>query len=354
MIDPIENIAQAVTGAASRGDFDEAWNILSPHRADLPRELELAKLWVRLYRATPNAAPHTREALAELAAAWPNEQVLIAQIIDAYAGSPEALDLARRSMNAANAAPTALARIYESYAAALRVANSGGDEEALAALDRAEALNPAETQNFERGLLHKSRGRFREALSAFQSAEKSEVVWWNIAITATAARDQHAAREAWTVLGFDAGTELGRCKVRLANDPPEESWAQMRSPCHGVLLTPASRPLAADYGDLVVWDVSPVGVAENKVPIFPLLTKLEDGGARKYYFWGPSPDLATQAALRSLSEKLPDALWLHLFSAAADHLFGALIVEPDADPDEAQSALIALTSLGLSCKPNLE
>lgn len=320
-----------------------------PHRAELSRELELARLWVRLYRAAPSN-DEGRAALAEIARAWPNELGLIAQIIDAYAGSQEALDLARSSVTAQGADPSELARLYESYASALRI-GGGSDEEAIAAIDRAEALNPAEPLPFERGLLHKSRGRFHQALAAFQRAGRSEVVWWNIAITATAARDQHAAREAWNALGFDPAIDLGRCKVRLSNDPLEESWAQMKSPCHGVLLTPTSRALAADYGDLVVWDVSPVGVAENKAPIFPLLAKLEDGGTKKYYFRGPAAEDA-KIGLRAVSEKLPDALWIHIFGATSEDLFGALIVEPDADPDEAQSALITLATLGLISKPN--
>ena len=59
------------------------------------------------------------------------------------------------------------------------------------------------------------------------------------------------------------------------------------SPCHGVVSSTSQRDAAIDYGDVVLWDAVPVGVAEHegkKVPRFPLLALLRRGDERRFRF----------------------------------------------------------------------
>jgi len=64
-------------------------------------------------------------------------------------------------------------------------------------------------------------------------------------------------------------------------------WVSPASPCHGVVQTPTFREASVDYGDLVLWDGTPIGVTEHEgrpVPRFPLLSKLRAGSERRIRF----------------------------------------------------------------------
>ncbi len=328
----------AATAAASQGELAEAWRVLLPHREQLSSDPSLARLWLLLWRDDP-APLEGADALAEIAAAFPDDARLLALVIDGYvkAGAGhDAVDLAKRTLSR-----TESARLYASAAAAFRF--TGADAEAFHALNRAEELDPSQPMSFERGLLHKSRGEHAQALEAFRAAQAHEVneaALWNIAITATVVGDGRAALDAWLQLGFEAvlGPDslpavngLGRCRVRIFGATPDihqDSWVHMRSPCHGVVLTPSRLELGADYSDVVVWDGAPLGVfaeGEKKVPLFPFLAKLSTGGAKKYRFV-----VNDAARLEELARELPDALWI------SEDL---LIVEPEMNFEEARAEL---------------
>jgi hypothetical protein len=76
-------------------------------------------------------------------------------------------------------------------------------------------------------------------------------------------------------------------------------WVSPASPWHGVVQTPTFREGSVDYGDLVLWDGTPVGVTEHEgktVPRFPLLCKLRDGGERRFRFIALEQDEGDVAA----------------------------------------------------------
>lgn len=358
----------AATEAAGRGELADAWRALLPHRAAVTRDAAFARLWLLLWRDDPDAPAEAR-AFEEILATWPEDQRLAALVVDGYLKSDEvaaAVELSSRTLSQ-NADPTAAARFAASAAAAFRLA--GRDDDALAAMDRADRLDPSRPLHFERGLLHKARGKFHLALAAFQAAHASdprEATLWNIAIAATICREGRVALQAWQELGFEAVlgadslpavTGLGRAKVRIPATQPgifEDCSVQMRSPCHGVVLTPGSRALAADYSDLVAWDGAPLGVlaeGEQKIPLFPYLARLIEGGAKKYHF------RATESGgdhLAALGKSLPDAVWLHL-SAGTSTIEGWMIVEPELSFEEARaeltSALANLPGLKVELDP---
>jgi hypothetical protein len=67
----------------------------------------------------------------------------------------------------------------------------------------------------------------------------------------------------------------------------EVLWVSPASPVHGVVQTAASREGAADYGDLILWDGTPVGIIEHegrRVPRFPLLHVLRKGDEHRFRF----------------------------------------------------------------------
>jgi hypothetical protein len=62
----------------------------------------------------------------------------------------------------------------------------------------------------------------------------------------------------------------------------EDVWVQPRSPCHGELLTPTRQGLPAGVGDVLLWDVAPLGfltVEGRRIPRFSLLAVLEKARA---------------------------------------------------------------------------
>src|SRR6201999_837754 len=64
-------------------------------------------------------------------------------------------------------------------------------------------------------------------------------------------------------------------------------WVSPASPCHGVVQTPTFREASVDYGDVVLWDGTPIGVTQQQgrnVPRFPLLSRLRAGDERRLRF----------------------------------------------------------------------
>lgn len=168
---------------------------------------------------------------------------------------------------------------------------------------------------FNLGLLHKQRGDFAAGLSANKRAREllgeQKALLWNLAICATAIGEGQAAVEAFAALGLSAYVAtsgmpqvdyMPPVQVRVATVGPghmgpsrvpdravsfELLWVSPLSPCHGVVQTPTYRQGSVDYGDVVLWDAVPVGMAElegKPCPRFPLLSVLRPGDEHRFRF----------------------------------------------------------------------
>lgn len=200
-------------------------------------------------------------------------------------------------------------------------------------------LEPKDSSGWYRfGLFLKTRGRFAEGVTANQRAaelagEDNDATIWNLGICATGAGQGKLALDLWrTKLG--AKLELGRnglptgtwhhVKVRLAERPlatrtakddspgeEETVWVERLSPCHGRVISPTARELAADYGDLVLFDGAPVVTQQiegKAVPVFPHLVTLEQGGWQIFRFaaLGLGAD-----GVAAINERLGDVAYLY-------------------------------------------
>ena len=168
---------------------------------------------------------------------------------------------------------------------------------------------------FNLGLLHKQRGDYVQGVEANRKAREllgdQKPVLWNLAICATATGDGQTAVEAFGALGLSAYVApsgmpqvdyMPPVQLRVATVGPghmgpshvpddavsfELVWVTPLSPCHGVVQTPTYRRGSVDFGDVVLWDVVPVGATtfEGKpVPRFPLLSVLREGAEHRFRF----------------------------------------------------------------------
>jgi hypothetical protein len=181
------------------------------------------------------------------------------------------------------------------------------------------------------GLCHKYAGRFAEGLAAnlraLEGQPEDTAALWNAAICATGAGQAEEAVEAWRKLGLPVkvGPDgyprlegIPMAQVRLSTAGPvaqggmarpgergdfEYLWVQPHSPCHGELLTPTLYDLAADVGDLVLWDGAPLGfrrIGNERVPRFSMLAVLARGRRRAFRFFGTQEEAGQVAALEEL------------------------------------------------------
>jgi len=268
----------------------------------------------------------------------------------------------------------------------LRMMGPEHDEDAMQAYQLALAIDGNNGWWwFQLGLLHKWRGRFREALDANQKAfarlsraasQASEgarpslkPVLWNLAISATALGEGKLALEAWEQLGVrgslsGAGlpyvADMPAMQLRVAtlgeetgrNDPlPQKAvtfevlWVQPLSPCHGVVQSPTVRRASVDYGDVVLWDGAPVRMNEvegRAVPVFPLLWILRPGAEKRLRFVGMEK---TRGTIEALAGELGDEVELSVFDrrtpdAEGNTIFyGKLLIAGDADLSRVRQAL---------------
>lgn len=327
-----ERTQQRAIQALERGDLTLAWHELSPLAADLEREPQLAALWLDLLRAGPQRPQLEAEAM-RIISRWPSDAGLVTRACDALIrraelGPPDepSAERTRLAKAAAGAAERCLQELGDaasghplapfllaSQGNALRL--SGEHELALRCLQQAIEAEP-ERGGFwlNLGLLHKARHAFRDALLAFQRAEallgEERGVLWNVAICATALGEGATAVAALSKLGHRAELAesgmpyvagLPPASIRVATvgsglvttAVPDRSvglevlWVTPLSPCHGVVSSPSYREASADYGDLVLWDGIPVGMAEHEgrpVPRFPLLSVLRKGDEHRLRF----------------------------------------------------------------------
>jgi hypothetical protein len=232
---------------------------------------------------------------------------------------------------------------------ALRLLGHGRDAEARESFEAALALAPERAGWwYDLALLHKHRGRWREALGASARAlelgGENEAVLFNHAIAATALGEGETAAECLRKLGLPARVNTGGMPVvdglspatlRLparssghttAGDAPKEGavfevvWAAPISPLHGVIVTPTFRDAPADYGDVVLWDAAPVAIHEvdgDRVPRFALLEILRRGDERRLRFVG----LQQRAGeIDRLADVLPGGSSVFVQSERIEHL----------------------------------
>jgi tetratricopeptide (TPR) repeat protein len=258
----------------------------------------------------------------------------------------------------------------------LRMMGPDYDAEALSAYKLALAIDDSRGfWWFQLGLLHKWRGRFREALAANQAALKRlgplKPVLWNLALCATALGEGKLALEAWEQVGIRgelsaAGMPfvpgMPPLQVRVAtlgeetgqNDPlPQKAvsfelvWVSPLSPCHGVVESPTVRRASIDYGDVILWDGAPVRVKQvegQPVPVFPLLWILRAGDERRLRFVGMEK---ARGMADELGQALGEKVSLFIYdrrgpSAEGSTLFyGKLIVPAEEDLGGVRSRLEA-------------
>ncbi len=297
--------------------------------AELGADRELAGAWLDEVRKAPLAELAPR--VARVAGSHGDQPNIVLRACDVLIRLAErlppdeplpeanpaslAVQLAERCLAEAGAA-TADERAYLQMALANALRLIRAHEPALPLYEAALAAHPERgTWWFNLGLLHKASGRFAEALTANQNARArlgdDKAVLWNIAICATALGRGEDAAEALQKLGHPARVaasgmpyvdDLPPVQVRAATLGPgvgsgsllpdrsvglELLWVAPISPCHGVVSSTSQRDAAIDYGDVVLWDAVPVGIAEHdgrRVPRFPLLALLRRGLERRFRF----------------------------------------------------------------------
>ncbi len=333
----VEELRARVNARLAANDPEGAFAVLEPAAASLDRDPALALLWATLLARTParttlldearrilDAFPTTPElviavnaALVHAAERRPMDEPPLREDGPAHLAAAAAARCLEALPEAAAADPAIAGYLWINRANALRLAGVAHDQAAQEAFGRALALDPANGHWwFDAGLLHKWRGRFEEALQANLRARarlgETRAVQWNIAICATASGQGDLAAGVWKALGMPA--ELAPSGMPFVDGLPpvqvrvisrgagigprstfpdraagfEVVWMSPLSPCHGVVASPTFRDAPIDYGDLVVWDGAPVGVATlddgARVPRFPLLEVLKRGDERKLRF----------------------------------------------------------------------
>jgi tetratricopeptide (TPR) repeat protein len=329
----IEPILVDVDQALAANDAPRAFALLSPFVEQLDRDRRLASVWLTLLRVAPNRATLPDE-VKRILTRWPDDRDLALAACDALIRAAERLgpdapvDSEGPAARAAQLAAQNLEKLTAeqrqdpsiggywlmTHANALRLAHlhEAAEKTYTAALE----LDPNNGDWwFNFGLLHKAQHDFARGLSAAQRAHEllgdRRGVLWNIALCATALGRGDVAVPALRALGFDAQLLPGGMphveglpplQVRVATRGSghgfggadldrgvafELVWVSPASPCHGVVQTATFREASVDYGDVVLWDGTPIGVTEHDgkpVPRFPLLSRLRQGDERRLRF----------------------------------------------------------------------
>lgn len=306
-------------------------------------------------RAAIDRAPEDPEVVSEAAA------VLVAEAERHPLDEPErrrgpaeiAAEATRRCLASMDGPPPGddrvAGRLLILRANALRLAGHSHDAEARQAFEEALRHQPDSAGwHYDLGLLHKHRGRWREALAANVRARElggdTKPVLWNLAIAATALGEGETAAECWRSLGIDARVNDAGMPVVAGLDPvqvrvpsrgtghrdasavPDQAatfellWAAPLSPVHGVVQSPAFREAPVDWGDVVLWDGAPVGVTEiegTPVPRFILLEILRRGEERRLRFVGLQQG---PGEVERLQASLPDGSLVFVQAERVEHV----------------------------------
>ncbi len=354
-----DEVREALRRASEAEDRGALWASLEPLRALLAARHDVACVWAEALRTSPARRTMAEEASAILER-WPEDPALVGACADALVRAAErrpideppleegpaslaaaALDRCLGKLPPADReSPEIGARLSALRGSALRLLGPRRYTDAVAAIERAIALDPERGEHwFDLGLVHKHARAFEPALSATRRAREllgdMRPVLFNLAIAATALGRGEEAAEALRAVGIDARAREGELpfveglppvQVRLptlgsgttlAPIVPDRAasfelvWAQPLGPFHGVIRSPTLREAIADFGDVVLWDAAPVVVAEQDgrpVPRFPLLAVLKRGGERRFRF------LALQqkeGEVARLGEALPEGVVLY-------------------------------------------
>lgn len=329
-LEPI--LAQLEQALAAR-DVERAWQLLAPLHAQRTLDPRVANVWLTLLRISPGRDGLLAEVTEilehfqddrELQLVGCDALIRAAELLGADVPiSPEgaasqAIQVAERNLSRLSKAELGAPEVggywLMNRANALRLAHRFAEAED--AYQGALALSPGNGHWwFNLGLLYKAQGDYERALEATCKAKETlgehRGVLWNIALSATALGKGPQAVDAMRGLGFAARLQdsgmpyvegLPPVQVRIATRGSghgyagpeldqsvlfELVWVSPASPVHGVVQTPTFRDGSVDYGDLVLWDGTPVGSTEHdgkRVPRFPLLSKLRDGGERRFRF----------------------------------------------------------------------
>jgi hypothetical protein len=302
---------------------DEAWALLSPLRAAIVTDRDVAEAWLTLLAASPTRAhavddavlaldSHTDDAITLLGLA-----VLIAVADLVPFDEPRAKDDV--AYVAVARARTALARSPSSAALHAALGNAlvrlgpPSDAEAIEKLEAAVRIEPRGEWLSDLGVLHKRARRFRAALTAFERARSklgdARPLLFHIALCAIATGEHAVARDALSKLGFRVEgadrplvPDLPETRIRLSTlgtghtgfaTVPDEAagferaWIQPLSPVHGVVRTPTHREAIADFGDVVLVDPAPVAFVNEdgaRRPVLGVLAMLAPGDERRFRF----------------------------------------------------------------------
>ncbi len=330
--------------------------------------------WLRAVKEA-GRADEERDAIVELAAAWPSDlevarlacaalcEIVDGRLADEPVGDGDparaAAALARRALagvaDLTAADPAATGALFAAYGNALRLCGPEQDSQAIAAFDSAMALAGDAALAFDRGLLHKQRGQWRDALTWFEryldQEPDDEAALNNVGVCATALGLGERAAAAWRALGFErvtvgddglprvADLEMIKLRLPVAGDPTEREapsehvWARSLSPCHGQILNPPMYAVPAGYSDIVLYDRAAVGWAEHdgrRVPRLPFLLLLWRGDAEVFELAADPADVAAAEAA------LPEGASLYRWDTEAHRVCRACIDDPghagDHDP----------------------
>ncbi len=330
-----QNGYRAIDRMLAAGDLSQAWTAWNRANLDPKTDRQAARQWLELARRTGGSTVY--EVVQEVWSAWPADwelSIVGCSALIALAGSPIDMPYLREPIAARAAADRAAAALDELSSAQARNPDIGGllwmqranalslcgpdhDAPSRAAFDRAMQCDRSRGDWwFDYGLFHKRRLRFAEALKCTREALRHEGptrrVLWNVGICATGAGDGEEALSAWKTLGFDVSpSESGL--PGMNGMPPirtriptrgtghavdaycegadldravtfELLWVAPVSPCHGVVQTPSFRDAPVDYGDLVLWDGTPVRAEQGShAPCFPCLGVLRKGTERRMH-----------------------------------------------------------------------
>lgn len=360
-----EAVLARVAAAIHEGDANAAWRHMEPLRAELERDADVAAAWLGLLRSTPERPTLVDDVRAALAA-YPFDASLVTRGCDALIRAAErrppdepllgegpallAAQLAERCLSGQDPQTTPaemLAYLHVAAGNARRLRRE--HDEARPHLHKAVELCPERGGFwFNLGLLHKAALELGDALAAFERAHAllgaEKGVLWNLAICATGAGQGERAVQALRALGHDAKLapsgmpfveSLPPVQIRVATvgsghggseQVPDRSvgfellWVTPLSPCHGVVSSAAYRVASVDYGDVVLWDAVPIGIAEidgRPVPRFPILAVLKKGEEHRFRYVALQHN---EGDVQRLGEKLPAGTRLFVHAERVEHL----------------------------------
>ncbi len=349
----VDRVRRTAAELAEAGDIAGAMRQLELVRDQLPTSRDLAHDWValRLELGSVDA-----QELARVAALWPADPEIVAlatlgivrmsdRVFDDPIEQDDPMLRAARGAEACWQQLGAGTRAGEAggllaHAAAMGFRLAGPEHDAAArTMARAAIASDRRNPDYRRhlGLIHKWRGRWEKALDQYERADRHEPgdadTLCDLGICATALGRGEIALDAWRRLGIKTlkigadglpayTTGSGEMtKVRLtegffAGKHPghedsycEHVWVQMIGPCHGWIANPTAFAVGADYSDVILFDLTPIGVWGDGKPRFAALSLLRKGKARTY-------PILTRAGEEALAEFRRPTHGFYLFPTA--------------------------------------